>query len=258
MSRKKFVIQTHGTIAKAENWNQRLWDIIFTKRILPFASAIIYISENERLYLVSIGVPVNKFQYVPNGIKVAATKCSNLSKLQPKLIFAARIHPRKNPVLFLNIARNFVSEYPEAIIEMYGKDAGALNQLQSAFKEHESHWYKGPLGRDGILEVMKTSNLLILPSTYEPFPISVLEALGSGVPVLIYKSCGISAQVSEIDELMVENENETNLNRQAGLLIEKYSDAAARGQLVRRAESIFSALISGDQLTKCYDSVSNI
>jgi glycosyltransferase involved in cell wall biosynthesis len=50
----------------------------------------------------------------------------------------------------------------------------------------------GRLPHDKVIEYMKASNMLILPSDYDPFPIVCMEALSLGIPIIISDKVGVS------------------------------------------------------------------
>jgi glycosyltransferase involved in cell wall biosynthesis len=60
--------------------------------------------------------------------------------------------------------------------------------------------------------VLAQKSLLILPSLYDPFPVSVLEALSVGTPVLVNPSCGFSDILKSYDlRYVADKDSESSL-----------------------------------------------
>ena len=58
--------------------------------------------------------------------------------------------------------------------------------------------------------MLARSNLLILPSKDEPFPMVILEALAVGTPVVVNPSCGFAKELEKIDPLFVSRTEDLN------------------------------------------------
>ena len=58
--------------------------------------------------------------------------------------------------------------------------------------------------RDDVAEVLKSSDLLVAPSRYEPYGLNIAEALSCGIPVIASKMAGACERISgELNELLL-------------------------------------------------------
>lgn len=60
----------------------------------------------------------------------------------------------------------------------------------------ESLDHAGPLEHDEVLAADREADVYVLPAIEEPFPVSVLEAMSVGTPVVITRTCGQAPDVA--------------------------------------------------------------
>ena len=132
--------------------------------------------------------------------------------VMPKIVFCSRLHPRKRPLAFFNLAEEASENGFLAEFEIYGSDAGELRHIKERIKTKRNETkivYKGSLAPAEVMEVLWRSDLLVLPSDNEPFPMIVLEALAVGTPVLIMSSCGLASQLkTQYPSMIIDNDEE--------------------------------------------------
>jgi glycosyltransferase involved in cell wall biosynthesis len=189
-----YVIQTHGMITNDLRIKSRIWDKLFTIKTLEKARAVFYLTHLERAELLSIS-PNAKLKYLPNGVPIVTSTARSDSN---HILFAARLHKRKNPILFLQVAKD-LSTTTNFDFHVYGTDEGELPEVLKLIAEIQSPRvvYKGAVTNTELEIAFLDSLIFILPSVNEPFPMSVLEALSCGVPVIVTDTCGLASFVKE-------------------------------------------------------------
>ena len=104
--------------------------------------------------------------------------------------------------------------------------------------------FAGAIGPDAIAALYRSSDLLVHPTFYDPFPRVVVEALACGCPVITTARCGAS-------EILVHGDNgfcvddprdSATIARHAAQLVEPARLAAMRRSAVRTATRLDAAL----------------
>src|SRR6185312_11172960 len=116
-----------------------------------------------------------------------------------EVLYLARLHERKRPALFVETARDILSEGIDARFTLIGPDGGEGAKVREAItrgREFETsiNW-EGSLPPEKTADRMAHASIYVLPSVDEPFSMSVLEAMAIGLPVVITESCGLADTV---------------------------------------------------------------
>jgi len=120
--------------------------------------------------------------------------------------------------------------YKDVLLVIAGPDDGYLKEaksLTSALGISKHVLFTGPLYGQDKLEAYVDSDVVVLPSRYETFPMTILEAYACGKPV-------IASKVGGLEDLII--------NGETGLLFEA-------GNIKRLTRSIFN-LINSDNIAK--------
>jgi len=81
----------------------------------------------------------------------------------------------------------------DAVLTVAG--AGRASRYESVaegFGVADAVRFVGPLAPDGVADLYRSSDLLVHPTFYDPFPRVVIEALACGCPVITTARCGAS------------------------------------------------------------------
>lgn len=206
LMRKKTFLQTHGMIREDERFIIKFLDIFLIRKIFRFCEAVFALQENEQQDLEKVGSPSSKIQILPNGIKRISRKNRIRISTNFKVIFLARLAPVKNVMLFAELARISILNQSRISFEVYGPDEGDLHKLLTYISQNnfgDKLLYKGAISPDRVLDLFSQSDLLVLPSSYDPYPVTILEALSNGCSVLVMPSCGIASLLKNLDKKFV-------------------------------------------------------
>jgi glycosyltransferase involved in cell wall biosynthesis len=251
---KKLILQTHGMIVQNPKLFYKVWDFLFTNRIFSRASVVLPLQKMEEKDLRKF--PINRFLIVPNGIEVKDS-FDNI-EMRDGIVFMSRIHERKRADIFLESVNRIIDGGYIGSIGIYGEDAGYLPQLVELLRaKDELNWYKGGVSHQKAIDILAASELLILPSHHEPFPMVVLESLTLGTPVIIMSDCGIADTVAEIDPLFVCSSNPAEIAMKTFEIISKYRSVQLRSDLARNAREIFSIVRTIEGFNRAYAIATN-
>ena len=170
--------------------------------MLRRADVVLFLTNQERLDLLQVGGRDIVPRELPNGVpvgEIAPRDGSMPNKLE--VLFLARLHERKRPQLFVAAAATLLAEGIEATFVLVGPDEGEGSEVTRAIAElgdnASSVTWEGALPPQETVERMRKSSIYVLPSVNEPFPMSVLEAMSVGLPVIMTESCGLADTIRE-------------------------------------------------------------
>ncbi len=192
-----------------EGWDQ----IASTAEAAPYIDCRVALAESVRDRLLGMGTPQSKLLLVPNGVDLERFHPTPADSAGPlkQILFAARLTPRKRPLLLADIALELTRLRPQRDFRFVIAGDGPEKE------RFERRIHK--LGLDAIFELrgqvddlaprFAACDIVILPSSSEGVPLVILEALASARPV-------VASKVGAIPEV---------LDSSCGILIEK-ADAA--------------------------------
>lgn len=239
---RRYVVQTHGMIDPSVRLLARPLDAVLTRRVLRGASVVFYLTSLEASALREVAGAGLRLCELPNGI-AAATQTRERSAHGPvEVLYLARLHERKRPGAFVAAAQELAASYPNAVFRMIGPDEGEGPAVKSAIAEaglgDRLRW-EGATDPAGAQTAFNHADLYVLPSIDEPYPMSVLEAMRAGLPVIVTKSCGLARAIRQAGAGTVIGENEAELTPAVAHYLKDGSERLAAGK--RAAELIGSA-----------------
>lgn len=248
------VTQTHGMVAETEHPLAPLVDSMLTRRVWVRSHTNLFLTETERDALLASGASEHKLAYLPNGIRTSRRQSTPAAARE--VVFMARLHARKRPMMFLRAAERLLSEGVNATFTIIGADEGEGQQLRDALSVSPyrgSIAFIGPIPHEDVLNRLSRAALYVLPSVNEPFPMSVLEAASLGVPVVVTSSCGVAGRVSRYAAGSVSDESQASLEDAMRRLLNDPERLQAAGRAASRmvAEE-FSLTAVGDRLEQIY------
>jgi glycosyltransferase involved in cell wall biosynthesis len=136
----------------------------------------------DRITLVSNGVDLNEFYPASNEQKREARLRLSLPE-GPVALFAGQLIERKGVGQLLAAWRELITELPDATLVFAGDGAQAEAVRREAARLGSRVLYIGV--RDDIADVMRAADTLALPSRNESFGNVVIEAMASGLAVVV-------------------------------------------------------------------------
>ncbi|MEL7669198.1 glycosyltransferase [Methanobacterium sp.] len=218
---KPYILQTHGAMIPFFNKTilKKIFDKIYGKRILKDASKIIASTELEASHYVPVETKEN-IEIIPNPIElsdfnVSTEKGSFRKKYglnnQKILLFLNRINKVKGIDLLLQSYAELGMN--ETMLVIVGPDDGYLEEINKLIKKldiADKILYVGPLYGKEKLEAYTDANVYILPSLFESFGNTVVEALMCGTPVITTENCGNAYLAKKFGRVVKNDKNEIN------------------------------------------------
>lgn len=200
----------------------------------------------EKVRVIPNGVDTDRF--VPAGPSSAIREELGVGPTTPLVGILAALRPEKNHELFLAGARRVLEQVPEAkfIVIGDGPERKKIERLAASLrlldpsKPHES-----PVrllgNRSDVPAVLASLDALALTSHNEANPVSILEAMSCGVPIVATDVGSVSESVVEgvTGHLIPEGDAPTLADKLTGLLLDplraKELGAAGRQRVIERS-----------------------
>lgn len=146
---------------------------------------------------------------VYNGIKLEETVTKN-NKYD--FINVARFNIEKNHIYLINTVSELVKDFPDIKILLVGSGAlfNEMNELVKKKQLDKNIEFAGYT--ENVYQYLQISKIFVLPSIYEGNPISILEAMNCGLPIIASNVGGIPDVVKDgRNGLLIDPNNETDL-----------------------------------------------
>ncbi|MBA7659559.1 Alpha-monoglucosyldiacylglycerol synthase [subsurface metagenome] len=202
-----YVLQAHGSLTTFfhKRWLKRIFDVIWGRRILKDVSKVFALTPIEAEQYKNMGVSEHKIEIVPNGLDLSEfdnlpergefrTKYG-LDANQKIILFLGRIHRIKGLDLLIKVFSDLAKFLDDVKLVIAGPDDGYLTSLKKLVADSEISekvLFTGPLYGQEKLKAYVDADVYILPSFYETFPMTLLEAMACGTPVIVTDRCGIA------------------------------------------------------------------
>jgi glycosyltransferase involved in cell wall biosynthesis len=191
----RVVVASHATGLFGRRRNFRLtdrWLLEFTDRVVALSRAHAnYLVETEgvspgSITVIENGIPVDEYAVVEDDSRAALGRELGLGPQDRVIIMVAALRPEKAHEVFLDAARLLVASHSDLkfLIVGDGPRRGELESMRSRLGLDEHVRFLGV--RDDVARLLHTARVLTLPShpAVETLPLSVLEAMAAGVPVI--------------------------------------------------------------------------
>lgn len=266
-NRMPYIVQAHGILGAGGGLLRRIYDFVYGSKILKDAAMNIALNELESEQYLASGVPRNRIVIIPNGIDL-----SEYANLPPKgcfkkklgigdgermVLYLGRIHRIKGIDVLVKAFAGIVGKIDDARLVIAGPDDGYLGELEGLIKAlniGRNVLVTSPLYGKEKLEAYVDADIYVLPSRYEVFGVSVLEAYACGKTVIASSCEGLRELVQDHDTgVLVESGNISELSRALTFALSRNtSDLGLRAKKFAKQFSIEKTV---DKLETVYDSV---
>ena len=264
-----YVIQSHGSLPRmGKQGLKRLYDWVWGNKILKNASKVIALTEVEAEQYKNMGVDGNKIEIVPNGIDLAEyddlpekgrfRRKYNIKDNEKIILYLSRIHKIKGLDLLVNAFADLIKEVDNVRLVIVGPDDGFLSNLKSQIEKlgiGDKVLLTGALYDRDKLEAYIDADVYVLPSRYEAFPNTVLEAFACGTPVIVTDRCSIADIVRDKVGFVVKFDE----NQLANAILKLLRDVELSKEFGKRGRKLVEEKLNWDRivedLVKIYVSV---
>ena len=188
-----------------------------------FASHLIPVSASCRDFLMRHeSIPAERITLIPNAIDLgkftprSITKAEARQKLGvspdgPVLAGVGRLNPQKNFALFLEVAARLAQRFPDLhfLLAGDGPEEKMLRAKASALGIADRVLFSGYVADSRL--VYLAADVLLMPSRFEGLPMTLLESMAMGLPVVASRLDGIAEVIDDPDDGLLAPPDNANL-----------------------------------------------
>ncbi len=236
-----YVLSARGSVPRLKEKKGLAWffDNIGGSRSLRYASKIMALTKIEAEQFQSMDISEDKIEIIPNAIDLSEfeklpqrgtfRRKHNLDGKDKLVLYLGRIHKIKGIDLLAKAFAELSRNVDGARLVIAGPDDGYLSTLKVMVRElkiEEKVLFTGPLYERDKMEAYVDADVYVLPSTYEVFGITILEAWACGTPVITTDRCGIAGFVDKVGYVV-----EHNREQLRDVIVKALSDEELRKKL---------------------------
>ncbi len=221
--------------------------ILIEKIAGKFCSKIICVSDFDKNLALKYKIASSdKITVIHNGVEVSVEQTRNdtQNRREIRIVFVGRLAQQKDPLLLLESFNNLPSELKnksQVSIIGEGPKRKELEEFIKKNKLEEKVKLLGSISREKIFEALRESDIFVLTSNWEGFPITILEAMSCGLPVIASDVGGVREAVDKEVGFLIERGDKEALKKALMELIENPDLREKMGQNAqKRAEDNFS------------------
>lgn len=249
----KHRVHTVHNVAQKENTNvARKANNLFYKfaHVIPVAlSEEVQKTIVEEYHIDSKNIPI-----ILNGIDLS--KCIVKTNYEVNdyfnILHIGRFSEQKNHVGLIEAFSIFVKEHPNTILSLIG-DGEKKEEIQQLVREKGISDKVKFLGiKSNVYSYLNKADVFILPSIYEGVPMTLIEAMGTGLPIIATAVGGVPDMLRNDEEGLIVN---CNVKEIADAMDSLYIDKKTREYLGKKAlkrSKIFSAENMANEYKKTY------
>ncbi len=238
LARMAAAVRGTPSVFTAHTWcfaegTSKLWHAIGTpleRAASRLCRKIITVSEANRALAIEQGIPAGKIQTVHNGIADSPERAVPESDSGPiRILMAARFVRQKDHATLLKAAAT-LNRPVEVLLAGDGPLRGSMERLAAELGVGASLRFLGD--RRDVNRLLASAHIFALPSRWEGFPISILEAMRAGLPVIASDVGGVREAVTASTGFVVKPGDDGDFAEKLGALVQS---PELRGRLGRAA-----------------------
>lgn len=205
------------------NFLINVYEKTVSKWIIRSSDRIVAVSNAVMKHALSLGASSSKVKVIPNGVDTEEFKPKREFKKAgiKKIIFVGRLFPNKGVQYLVKAAPMVLAKHHRVEFIIVGRgpmEAELRNMIRRLNVEH-AFKFLGIV--PSVPEVMSQCDIFVRPSLTEGMPLTVLEAMACGLPVIASKIPGSSEVVKDGETgILVEVGNSEQLSNAIIRLLE--------------------------------------
>jgi glycosyltransferase involved in cell wall biosynthesis len=246
-----YVIRPHGTLdpyhRSVRRWRKAVYDMLFERRNLAGAAAIHYTSDGEQAFAEEAGVRTSGY-VIPHGIDLRVfddKRDEDLAAVPPDpegrvlITFLGRLTEKKGLDILLKAFAQVSTMAPRAQLVIAGPDnEGLALQMRRWIDERgiaDRVSMPGLVTGHAKVELLRRSDVFVLPSRDENFGVTVAEALAARTAVIVTRGVALHEEIERAHAGLV---TDRTPNAVAAALLRLLNDGRLRTRLAENGRAL--------------------
>ncbi len=210
---------------------------------LFFSNAEINIAPSNYLFEAFKNAGFTNIKLIPNSIEIKNYNFKKRKSVQPKLLWVRAFADIYNPILALKVLKELLKDFPHAELSMIGpfRD-NSIEQCKLYAEKHQLPVkFTGKMEKAEWIDYAKDFDIFINTTNVDNTPVSVIEALALGLPVVTTNVGGLPYLLKHDKEAILVNPDD----------VEEMHDAILK--LIHNQDFAQKLSENGRNLTETFD-----
>ena len=183
----KYIPILHGG-----NLPERLKQSTFLSKLI-FKNAFINVAPSNYLFVKFHEAGFQNVAYIPNFVHIEQYPFKKRNTFQPKLLWVRAFAEIYNPKMAVSVLQKLKEKHPSAQLTMVGPDKdGTFSEVEKLARDlNLSVNFTGKLTKSEWICLAKEHDVFINTTHIDNMPVSLLEAMALGLPIVSTKVGGI-------------------------------------------------------------------
>lgn len=268
-NRIPYIIQSRGSVLPfyQKESLKKFYDYLMGNKILENASAVIALTKVEAAQYKKMGINQDNIRVIPNFIDSCSCKNIEKGKFRSKygisdneqiILYLGRLDKIKGIDLLVEAFGDLAKNLSNVKLVIVGPDDGYLSSMNQQINQlgiQDKTIYTGPLYGSDKFEAYTDADVYVLPSRYETFPNTVLEAVVCETPVIVTERCGIADLVKDNMGLVIKWDKKSLKDGICSMITDEKmrNEFADKGKIFIR-ENLDSNIVAG-KIENLYKSI---
>lgn len=251
--KKIILVHTFHSLAQKETTTK----LIFLNKFLFKIRRVIGVSLNASVHSSLMETYKMNSVIINNGINIneILVKSSYAYDNPFKIIHVGRLSKPKNHKLIIDTVKKLVEKNYRVTVDFFGDGElrDSLSEYINESKLVDFILLKG--NSDNINELLWKYDAFVLPSKYEGFPLSLIEAMASALPICVSDKGGIKDIIGCEECLFVDIDREDSLMESIIQLIESYNLRENLGKKAKQKSKMYNDIEMNRKYIELYNSL---
>lgn len=244
----------HSIASKENNKFGRILNYFFfkTRKVIPIAlSGLVQETIENEYNLSEDNVPI-----IYNGISLEKCMPKSDYKIENKikLLHIGRFTSAKNHIELLKAIKLLKEKHFQVVLTLVG-DGELRKEIEQFVRDNDMGEYVNLYGiSDNVYPLLHASDIFLLPSIYEGIPMTLIEAMGTGLPIIASNVGGIPNMISNNVEGILITPTANEIENAIEKLMTKETLRAKYGKAAINKAKEFSSINMAKEYIKVYES----